>query len=107
MTQTKIDERRKREAYDRAHPWVAMPEAMANTGIVCELLFSDMVVTDKHYFLGEDDVWYQIAPPAKIHTGTYYGNRKPMNWRPVDPAHKLTPARRFEVMNEANKQAWP
>lgn len=99
---TKIDERREREAYDKAHPWQPLGSAMTNTGIVCELLFSDLETSrSRHFFLGEDDEWYEIGPMQKVYTG-----RRPMNWRQVDPPRKLDPAKRAEIVTHANKRDW-
>jgi hypothetical protein len=99
FVKTKIDERREREAYELAHPWLPMAQAVIDDGVVCELLFSDMVVTNKRYFLGEGDAWYQIEPPAEISTW----GRKPMNWRPVSPATKLTFWKRAEIKRLASQ----
>ena len=104
MQRTKIDERRERKDYDRAHPWQPVGSAKTNTGIVCELLFSDMETSrDRHFFLGEDDRWYLIDPPTKV---IGWSGRNPMNWRPVHPARKLTPGRRAEIITTANKRDW-
>jgi hypothetical protein len=102
-TRTKIDERREREAYDRAHPWKPLPKAVIGDGVVCELLFSDLEPVKAHYFLGEDDHWYRIDPPEKLLKG-WAGARTPMNWRPTN--RKLTPEKRAEIMRKANRSLY-
>jgi hypothetical protein len=100
---TKIDERREREAYDRAHPWKPLSEAVIGDGVVCELLFSDLEPVKAHFFLGDDDHWYRIDPPERVHKGHgwwIYG-RSPMNWRPTN--RKLTPEKRAQIMRKANR----
>jgi len=96
---TKIDERREREEYDRKNPWRPMTEPVED-GLVCELLFSDMLTTrDRHFILHEDGRWYEIGNPQIVGVG-----RKPMNWRPT--GSKLSPAKRAEVISAANKRDW-
>lgn len=102
---TKIDERREREEYDRAHPWQAMEAAVINDGVICELLFSDMAPVATRYFLAEDDHWYSIDPPAKIWKSRgWTGQRTPMNWRPA--GGKITPEKRASVMRRANREIY-
>ena len=100
---TKIDERRDREAYDRAHPWRPLPTAVINDGVVCELLFSDLESVKARYFLAEDDHWYRIDPPERLGKMHYrgWGERMPMNWRPTN--RKLTPQKRAEIVRKANR----
>ncbi len=96
---TKIDERRAREAYDKANPWRSMAEGVP-VGTVCEILWSDMETTrDRLFILHEDGAWYQIQPPSRNY-------RSAMNWRPAQPPRKLDPAKRAEVVNEASKRGW-
>jgi len=99
---TKVDERREREEYDRAHPWQPLPKATMNDGVVCELLFSDMASVAARYFLADDDHWYRIDPPEKVWKSRgWTGFRTPMNWRPT--GRKLTPAKRAEIVRIANR----
>lgn len=101
-----IAERREREAYDRAHPWRPMSEAIVNDGVLCEILFSDLETSrTRLYFLGEDDEWYRVDPPEQIRLGFgWYSGRNPMNWRPTN--RKLTPAKRAEIIRAANSRRW-
>lgn len=103
---TKIDERREREAYDQAHPWLPMAEAIINNGVACELLFSDMETSrERLFFLAEDDHWYRIDSPQRLSkVRGWFGDRSPMNWRPTN--RKLSPGRRAEIATEANKSHW-
>ncbi|PDS45381.1 hypothetical protein CO668_08685 [Rhizobium anhuiense] len=74
-----IKERQEREAHDRENPWRPMGAAPRGTGLICDLLFDDMVghfaTEGLQYFLDVDDRWYQIEPPRRIY-------EQPMNWRP-------------------------
>ncbi len=92
-----IAERKAREAYDRANPWRAMPEAKAD-GTVCELLFNDMVgcfdADPGRYFL-DDGHWYRIDPPGRCAF-------TPINWRPAFA--RLTPERRHFLKQQARRQ---
>lgn len=103
---TKVDERREREAHDKAHPWRPLPEAIINDGVVCELLFSDMESVKARYFLGKDDHWYRIDPPERLSKQTIpgWGERLPMNWRPTN--RKLTPEKRAEIVRKANRNLY-
>lgn len=74
-----VDDRRAREAYDRANPWRPMGEAKPD-GTVCELLLNDMVghfqASTDRYFLDGDGRWYRIDPPGVCCLS-------PINWRPA------------------------
>jgi hypothetical protein len=97
---TKVDERRRREEYDRTHPWHPMTEGVP-VGTVCQLLLTahggDMVDSGKRrFFLHDDGRWYEIETQERLWQGV-------MNWRPVDPPVKLEPARREAIVKRANR----
>ncbi|RWO50393.1 MAG: hypothetical protein EOS12_05710 [Mesorhizobium sp.] len=86
-----IDERRAREQMDRENPWRPINTAIRGDGLICELLFNDMVgefaAEGSHYFLDSDGRWFRIDPPKSI-----FLNPQPINWRPAYV--RLTPERR-------------
>ncbi|MBY5374217.1 hypothetical protein [Rhizobium leguminosarum] len=92
-----IKERQEREAHDRENPWRPMDTAPRGTGLICDLLFDDMVghfATEAlQYFLDVDGRWYQIEPPRRIY-------EQPMNWRPSYV--RMRPERRRIVKQRSN-----
>ena len=81
-----------------------MAKAVVNDGVVCELLFNDMDTSrEVVFFLAEDERWYRIDPPDRVHKWAGL-SRTPVNWRPTK--RKLTPGRRAEVVIVANKSDW-
>jgi hypothetical protein len=93
-----IKERQEREAHDRENPWRAMAEA--KVGLICDLLFDDMVghySTERvHYVLDSDGIWYRIDREERVWVA-------PINWR---PAHVfMTPERRALMKRRANDRS--
>jgi hypothetical protein len=74
-----------------------MPTAPRGTGLVCDLLFDDMVghfaTNGLQFFRDADGSWFQIEPAKR---GLYAG---PINWRP-SYVH-MTPERRSLIRNRA------
>lgn len=92
-----IRERQEREAHDRENPWRPMNTAPRGTGLICDLLFDDMVghyATDGlQFFLDANGDWVQIDPPRRVYS-------KPINWR---PSHvRITRERRKAITHRAN-----
>ena len=75
-----IRERQEREAHDRENPWRPMNTAPRGTGLICDLLFDDMVghfaTEGLQFFLDADGTWYQIEPAKRA------SYPQPINWRP-------------------------
>ncbi len=75
-----IKERQEREAHDRENPWRPMSTAPRGTGLICDLLFDDMVghyaAEGLQFFRDANGDWYQIEPPKRVFAPT------PINWRP-------------------------
>ncbi|TIU80482.1 MAG: hypothetical protein E5W13_03105 [Mesorhizobium sp.] len=94
-----IAERQAREAYDRENPWRPMNTAVIGDGLICELLFNDMVgdynSPGYQYFLDNDGHWYRLDPPSVIYESP------PMNWRPAYV--RLTPERRNYLKRKAKE----
>ncbi|MBB3745016.1 hypothetical protein FHX10_004553 [Rhizobium sp. BK591] len=92
-----IKERQEREAHDRENPWRPMNTAPRGTGLICDLLFDDMMghypASGLQFFLDADGTWYQIIPERKIHFA------QPINWRP-SYVH-VTPERRNLIKKRA------
>lgn len=96
-----IKERQQREAHDRENPWRPMNTAPRGTGLICDLLFDDMVghypAEGLQFFLDTDGNWYQIDPAKRV---LYYS--KPINWRP-SYVH-MTPERRSVIKERAKRE---
>ncbi|ANL34094.1 hypothetical protein [Rhizobium phaseoli] len=92
-----IRERQEREAHDRENPWRPISSAPRGTGLICDLLFDDMVghfaVEGLQFFLDADGVWYQIDPPRRVFSPS------PINWRPSYV--RMTPERRNLIKKRA------
>ncbi|WP_267550435.1 hypothetical protein [Rhizobium rhizogenes] len=75
-----IKERQERETHDRENPWRPMSTAPRGTGLLCDLLFGDMVgqfaTEGLQFFLDAKGDWYQIEPARRV----LYA--QPINWRP-------------------------
>ncbi|MBB3385530.1 MULTISPECIES: hypothetical protein [unclassified Rhizobium] len=73
-----IRERQEREAHDRENPWRPMNTAPRGTGLICDLLFDDMVghfaAEGLQFFCDANGHWYQIDSPKRVF--------RPINWRP-------------------------
>ncbi|EJK83553.1 hypothetical protein [Rhizobium sp. AP16] len=73
-----IRERQERESHDRENPWRPMNTAPRGTGLICDLLFDDMMghfaADGLQFFLDANGDWFQIDPPRRAPT--------PINWRP-------------------------
>ncbi|WP_313760185.1 hypothetical protein [Rhizobium sp.] len=91
-----IKERQQREAHDKENPWRPIATAPRGTGLVCDLLFDDMMghfATDGlQFFLDMFGEWYQIDPPRRVFEA-------PMNWRPSYVC--LSPERRSIIKTGA------
>jgi hypothetical protein len=85
-----IKERQQREAHDRENPWRPMSTAPRGTGLICDLLFDDMMghfaTEGLQFFLDNEGVWHQIEPARRVYGPTA------INWRP-SYVH-ITPERR-------------
>ncbi len=88
-----IKERQQREAHDRENPWRPMDTAPRGSGLVCDLLFDDMVgqfgTEGLQFFLDAKGHWYQIDPPRRV------SYAQPINWRPSYV--RMTPERQSLV----------
>ena len=93
-----IAERQAREAYDRENPWRPMNTAVRGDGLICELLFNDMMgdygAPCLQFFLDNDGRWFRLDPPSES-----YMFPQPMNWRPAYV--RLTPERRNYIKRKA------
>lgn len=94
-----IAERQAREAYDRENPWRPMNTAVRGDGLICELLFNDMVgdygTPGLQFFLDSDGEWYRIDPPGRV----FLFPSTPINWRPAYV--RLKPERRNYLKRKA------
>jgi hypothetical protein len=94
-----IKERQLREAHDKENPWRPIATPPRGTGLICDLLFNDMVgdfATDGlQFFLDASGDWYQLEPSRRVCTPT------PMNWRPSYV--RITPERRKAIIHRANE----
>ncbi|TIP80115.1 MAG: hypothetical protein E5X63_32455 [Mesorhizobium sp.] len=94
-----IAERQAREAYDRENPWRPMNTAVRGDGLICELLFADLVgdydTPAFQFFLDSDGDWYRLDPPERL---PGY-QPMPINWRPAYV--RMTPERRSVIKQRA------
>lgn len=94
-----IAERQAREAYDRDNPWRPINTAVRGDGLICELLFNDLVgeyaTPAFQFFMDTDGSWYRIDPPERLP----FWQPMPINWRPAYV--RMTPERRAVIKRRA------